>query len=85
VVCGCPRLALATTGCGYNAHHVGAARFPAVAPIIVGHGCDLLKMFLAPLLAILSALVGIPDGDAGQHFSNTTWGCPPTTLLLSAR
>jgi hypothetical protein len=38
VVCGRPRLALATTDGDRDAHHSEAARFLVIATIIVGHG-----------------------------------------------
>jgi hypothetical protein len=63
VVYGWPRLALAAACGNHDAHHVGATHFLIVATVIIGHGCDRLKMLLAPLLATLDALLGILDGD----------------------
>jgi hypothetical protein len=35
--------------------------------VVVGHGHGPLRMLLAPLLATLSALLGVVDGDGGHH------------------
>jgi hypothetical protein len=63
VVCGRPRLTLAAA-CGHHGvHHTRAACLFVGATIIIGRGCGLLVVVLAPLLVALGALLGILDGD----------------------
>jgi hypothetical protein len=63
VVYGRPHLALAAACGNHDAHHAGATHFLIVATVVIGRGCDRLKMLLAPLLATHDALLGILDGN----------------------
>jgi hypothetical protein len=65
VVCVQSCLALAAACGGHDAHHTGAARFIVVATVVIGHGYDLLKMLIVPLLATLGSFLGVSDGDVG--------------------
>jgi hypothetical protein len=74
VVRGRPRLMLAAAYDSHRAHHDGAVCFLVDATVGGSHGCGLLATLLAPLLATLSALLGILDDDVGRHFPAAAWG-----------
>jgi hypothetical protein len=57
-----------------NVHHAEAASFLAVAIIIVGRGCNLLKTLLVPLPATLGALLSVLDGDVGSCLPTVAQG-----------
>jgi hypothetical protein len=60
--------------CGsHDAHHAGAACLLVVATVIIGRGCGLLKVLLAPLPTALGSLPGIMESDVGR--------CLPTVAL----
>jgi hypothetical protein len=65
VVCGWSHLTLVAACGSHDTHHAGAGHLLAVATIAVGCGFSLLKMLLAPLPAVLSALSGVLDGNIG--------------------
>jgi hypothetical protein len=63
VVRGRPCMALAVACGSRDMHHTGAACLLVVATVIVGSGCGLLKMQLAPLPTTLGTLPGVLEGD----------------------
>jgi hypothetical protein len=62
VVHGWPRLTLAAAYDSCDTHHNGVACLFVYATAVIGRGCGLLVVLLAPLLA---ALLDIPDDDVG--------------------
>jgi hypothetical protein len=65
VVHGRPRLMLAAASSNHDTRHVGAVCSLAVATIVVGRGCSLLKSLLASLPATLGTLPSVLGGDFG--------------------
>jgi hypothetical protein len=61
-----PRLMLVVVCNNRDAPHVRAVCLPVVAVVIVDRGRCPLRTLLAPLFAILSALLGALDGDVGR-------------------
>jgi hypothetical protein len=74
VVCGRPRLTLVAACGSQDAPHVGIARLPVIAIIMVGRGRGPLKALLAPLCAALDALPTSMDGDVERCSHTATWG-----------
>jgi hypothetical protein len=66
-------------------HHTRVARFLTAATAVVGHGCDILKTLLAPLLASLVVHLSILNDGARRRFSAATWGQAKfgTSLLVT--
>jgi hypothetical protein len=58
---------LAAAHKNHDAHHVGVLLSLAIATVVVGHGCSLMKSLLAPHLATLGALPSILGGDFSRH------------------
>jgi hypothetical protein len=67
-------LAFAIVHCGGDALHIGAACFLVIINVIVGRGCNPLRMLISPLLATL----GIFDGGVGWHRFATVGDYFPT-------
>jgi hypothetical protein len=65
VICGWPRLTLATAYSCRGAYHARAARLLVVATVITGRRCDLLTALLASLLATHGTLLTIMDDNIG--------------------
>jgi hypothetical protein len=68
MVCGRPRLMLATAHNSHDVHHTRVICSLVVATITIGRGHDLPRLLLAPLLAALGALPGVLDGSISRHF-----------------
>jgi hypothetical protein len=74
VVHGWPRLMLATAYDCHGVHNNGATCLLVDVIVVIGRGCSLLAVLLAPLLATLGALLGILDDDVGRRFPVAAWG-----------
>jgi hypothetical protein len=65
VVRGRSCLALAAACGSHDVHHARATRLLVVATIVIGRGCALLMMLLAPLPTALGTLPSALEGDVG--------------------
>jgi hypothetical protein len=75
-----PHLTLVAMRYSRHASRAGAARLPVVAVIMVGRGCGLLRALLAPLFAVLDALLSMVDDDVGWCLLVATRGHLPASL-----
>jgi hypothetical protein len=64
---------------GRDAPHIGVARLPTVAIVMVSHGCSPLKALFAPLVAAFDALLSTVSSDVGRHLLITSWCHHPTS------
>jgi hypothetical protein len=81
VVCRWPCLALAVTCGGHDVPHAEVTCFLIVAIVIVDCSCNPLRMLLVPLLATLSALLGVLDDDVRRCLLAAAWGRYAMQLL----